>query len=117
MNDVYEGQRVFNCSTTFDYYVLQNIDSYTETLINDYKNIEYKYSLKNKQFIPNHSIKEINKYIDFDNENGFIYTRSSYGADKEWISKIKTDEHEYPCVYSINKNNDISLRYSNTNTK
>jgi len=33
------------------------------------------------------------------------------------MSKIKTDEHKYPCVYSINKNNDISLRYSNTNTK
>jgi hypothetical protein len=117
MNDVCKGQRVFNCSTTFDYYVLQNIESYTETLINDYKNREYKYSLKNKQFIPNHSINEINEYLDFNNENGLIKDRSTYGTDKKWMSKIKTDEHKYPCVYSINKNNDISLRYSNTNTK
>jgi hypothetical protein len=117
MNTVNEGKRVFNCSTTFDYYVLQNTESYTETLINDYNNKEYKYNLKNNTFIPNHSIKEINEYIDFDSENGLIKDRSLYGTEKKWMSKIKTDEFRYPCIYSINKNNEKSLRYSNTNTK
>jgi hypothetical protein len=117
MNDVIEGQKVFKCSTTFDYYLLHNTKCYKQTLINDYKNIEYRFDMKNSRFIPNHSIREVYKYIDFNNDNGIVYTRSSYGADKNWLSKKKDNEFKYPCVYSINKNNEISLMYSNTNTK
>jgi hypothetical protein len=117
MNSVSEGQRIFNCSTTFDYYVLQNIECHTKTLINDYNNKKYKYSLQNKKFIPNHSIKEINKYFDFDNMNGLINDQSSYEPRKKWMSKNRDEDFKYPCVYSINKKNEISFRYSNTNTK
>jgi hypothetical protein len=31
------------------------------------------------------------------------------------VSKIKNDEFKYPVVYTINKSNVLSLRYSNTN--
>jgi len=115
MNDVNEGQKVFGCSTTFDYYVLQNMDTCMDTVINDYKNDEYQYNLKDIRFIPNHSIELVNKYIDYSNENGLIYSRSSYGADKKWLNKKKHDEFKYPCIYSINKSNELSLMYSNTN--
>jgi len=117
MNDVNEGQKVFKCSTTFDYYVLQNTEPFQETIINDYKNKEYSFDLKNMRFISNHSILDINQYLDYKNENGIINDRSNYGADKKWMSKEKTEEFKYPCVYSINKKNELSLRYSNTNTK
>ena len=117
MNDVNKGLEIFGCSTTFDYYLLQNTDITKKTIINDYKNNEYLYNLSNVRFIPNHSIEHVNKYIDYNNENGLVYTRSSYGADKSWILKEKTDKYKYPCVYTINKNNELSLLYSNTNTK
>jgi len=117
MNDVNEGRKVFGCSTTFDYYVLQNAYPFKESIINDYKNKEYSFDLKNIVFIPNHSILDITNYLDYKNENGIIYNRSNYGSDKKWMSKEKTEEFKYPCVYTINKNNELSLRYSNTNTK
>jgi hypothetical protein len=117
MNDVDDGQKVFDASTTFDYYVLQNTEPFQETNINDYKNKEYSIDLKNMRFITNHSILDITKYLDYKNENGLIKDRSTYGTDRKWVSKIKTEEFKYPCVYSINKNNELSLRYSNTNTK
>ena len=49
---------------------------------------------------------------DFLNVN---YYRSNYGVDKKWISKIKSEEFKFPIVYTINKFNVLSLRYSNTN--
>jgi hypothetical protein len=117
MNDVNEGRKVFGCSTTFDYYVLQNAYPFKESIINDYKNKEYSFDLKNIVFIPNHSILDITNYLDYKNENGIISDQNSYEPRKKWMSKEKTEEFKYPCVYTINKNNELSLRYSNTNTK
>lgn len=117
MNNVNEGRKVFRCSTTYDYYVLQNTDTFKKTLINDYKNKEYTYNLKNVKFIPNHSIPDIEKYLDYDNTDGLILDRSIYETRKKWISKLKTEEFKYPCIYTINKQNELSLFYSNTNNK
>jgi hypothetical protein len=117
MNDVNEGQKVFGCSTTFDYYVLQNTEPFQETIINDYKNKEYSFDLKNMRFIPNHSILDINQYLDYKNENGIIADKSTYETRRKWVSKTKTEEFKYPCVYSIKKSNELSLRYSSINTK
>jgi hypothetical protein len=117
MNDVNEGVHVFRCSTTFDYYVLQNCDVHKDTLVNDYKNNEYNYNLSNMKFVPNHSIVQVNKYIDYSDKHGIIKDRSIYGTEKKWMSKTKNEIFKYPCVYSINKNNEISFRYSNVNDK
>ena len=117
INSVTEGQKVFKCSTTFDYYILQNIKTFKETIINDYKNNEYSFDLKNMRFISNHSILKINKYLDYNNENGIIADKNSYETRKKWMSKTETEEFKFPCIYSINKKNELSLRYSNINTK
>jgi len=117
MNSVNEGQKVFGCSTTFDYYVLKNKSYSEETIINDYKNKEYSYNLTNVKFIPNHSINLVNEFIDYSNEDGLIKDRSIYGTEKKWVSKIKSDIFKYPCIYSINKSNELSLRWSSKNDK
>lgn len=117
MNNVTNGQKIFKCSTTFDYYLLKNINVYTTTIINDYKNNEYNYNLKNIKFIPNHSILDVVKYINYKHENGIIKDRSSYGTEKKWISKKYNEEYKYPCIYTINKNNELTLRYSSVNNK
>jgi hypothetical protein len=44
------------------------------------------------------------------------YYRSNYGADKSWVAGKMDEIFQYPVVYSINKNNDLSLKYSNKNT-
>jgi hypothetical protein len=117
MNSVDVGQSIFGCSTTFDYYLLQNKIPAHVTVINDYHGVEYSYDLKDVRFIPNHSILLVNEYLDYKNEHGIIYNRTNYGADKKWMSKVNNNEFKYPCIYSINKKNELSLRYSNTNMK
>ena len=68
------------------------------------------------KFIPNKMFDTIQKMIDTKGINLDInYYRSNYGADKKWVSKDKTEEFKYPVVYTINKSNVLSLRYSNTN--
>jgi tRNA G10 N-methylase Trm11 len=118
MNSVIEGKKVFNCSTTFDYYVMENTVIYTETLINDYKNVEYSYNLKEVKFIPNHNLDDVYKLIDDTvDDNGFMNDQSSYEVRKKWMSKKETNEFKYPCVYSINSKNVISIRWSKLNDK
>jgi hypothetical protein len=45
-----------------------------------------------------------------------LYSRSAYGTDKNHMSKVRTDEHIYPCVSNVTKSEDIKLLYSSINT-
>jgi len=115
MNDVKEGMRQFKCNTDFDWYIIKNCSEQVETIINDYKNNITKYNLRNVEFIPNWNLEFVYKLIG--NPTKIIYSRSNYGADKEWMRKEKNEEYKYPCVYSIGKNNNVNFRWSNTNEK
>ena len=44
-----------------------------------------------------------------------LYSRSSYGSDKKNMLKNRTEEHIYPCVYSVLKDGTINYMYSSTN--
>ena len=68
------------------------------------------------KFIPNHSFNKVYGLIDIVDDNGFI-SDSSYEYRKNWTSNIQTDEHKYPCVYSINVKNIISKKWSSCNDK
>ena len=130
MNDVKKGLALFKASTDYDYYLLENKDVYKETIINDYQDKEYSYLINDSlKFIPNHSFKDVFKIISKTKErdNGFIYSRSAYATEKDHVlSKIKKETYEdytkraikdgfkYPCVYSINAKNIVSLRWSST---
>ena len=63
--------------------------------------------------------EDIRLLINNNNSNSLDvnYYRSNYGADKKWVSNNKDDDFKYPVVYSINKVNKISLKYSNINNK
>ena len=43
-----------------------------------------------------------------------IYSRSAYGSDKKWISKIKNDEYKYNVIHSTTK---AGCKYLYSNTK
>jgi hypothetical protein len=80
-------------------------------VINDYKNIEYEFMLKNYlKFIPNHSIIDTKC-----NDNGFMNDQSSYEPQKKWMSNIECSKFKYPCVYTINSNNEILKKWSSIN--
>jgi hypothetical protein len=117
MNNVKCGLDIFYCSTDFDYYLLENKPVYKKTIINDYHNKQYEILIDNNiSFIPNHSINEVYDLIKIDDENNFINDQSSYEPRKKWMNKNKTEEHIYPCIYSINSKNQLSLKWSKINT-
>jgi len=120
-----DGSKTFNAGTAYDWYVLKNVKSTNyETIIKGQDNIINKINLTEWNFIPNMMFEEIKKLMNNDvgknldvnrgklNVNKY---RSNYGPDKKWISKEKSEEFRYPVIYSINKNNELSLKYSNTN--
>lgn len=115
MNDVKAGEKMFGCSTTYDWYVLRKSPPRIETTIRDYNNQTYKTSLKDVRFIPNHSLKEVYQLLDEGNSCGFICDQSSYEPRKTWMSTTKCTKYKYPCIYTINVKNDITLRFSSIN--
>ena len=116
MNNLKKGLEIFNCSTDYDYYLLENINIYKNTIINDYLNITLSIDLKNKRFIPNHSIEDVYLIIDYEIKDIFMYDRSKYGTEYNHVSKTENDIYKYPCIYTINKNNVKTLRWSSINT-
>jgi hypothetical protein len=92
-------------------------------VINDF----YNYLIKLPKFVATNEkfrnaskmkINEIKEILAKPHENTLDvhYYRSNYGADKTWVAGIKNETFKYPVVYSINKNNELSLKYSLKNT-
>tara|TARA_R110000796_G_scaffold145303_1_gene261948 strand:+ start:584 stop:1855 length:1272 start_codon:yes stop_codon:yes gene_type:complete len=119
IHNVEDGIKTFKCSTTYDWYILEKKKKYTNTIIKDEENKINHIDISNWSFIPNKMFDKIQKITEINNNSTLDvnYYRSNYGADKKWVSKIKNDEFKYPVVYTINKSNVLSLRYSNTNKK
>ena len=117
IHNVEDGIKTFKCSTTYDWYILEKKEKYKNTKIKDEENKINNIDINNWSFIPNKMFDKIQKITEINNNNTLDvnYYRSNYGADKKWVSKIKNDEFKYPVVYTINKSNVLSLRYSNTN--
>ena len=116
MNNVKNGLEIFKCATDFDYYLLEKNKVYKNTIINDYKNNIYEYKIDNNiKFIPNHSINEVMKLIDKNESCNFLNSKSVYETRKKWMSNNKIDEYKYPCIYSINSKNELSLKWSSRN--
>jgi hypothetical protein len=67
-------------------------------------------------FIPNGKFSEfINLMAKKDEECvNVLYSRSAYGTDKPNMLREKNDEFNNPCVYTITKEGNINLFYSNT---
>lgn len=118
MNSIKDGQNVFGCATNYDYYILQKCQPYKDTVVVDYNNKTFKADIMSMKFIPNHSFEEVKELIDVDKTTmSFVCDKSTYETRKKWVSKEKTQEYRYPCVYSIDKKNEINTRWSSTNEK
>jgi len=118
MNSIKKGIEIFNASTDYDWYLIVNKEVYKKTIIDDYKNNKYEYTINNElKFIPNHSLNEIYNLINIVDDNNFINDQSSYEPRKRWMNKEKTDEFKYPCVYTINGKNVITNKWSKINNK
>jgi hypothetical protein len=75
--------------------------------------------IKELPIIPNCLIEKVLKILAKDGEETveILYSRSFYGADKNWVKTENDETFKYPCVYSINTKNELSLKYSSVNNK
>lgn len=100
-----DGMKTFNAGTRYDFYLLENCDIYTETLIKDEDGDESFVNLKNYRFIPNKKIDVFNKLISSENDETckIIFNRTNYGSDRDYVNPIEDDIHCYKLVHSTPK--------------
>jgi hypothetical protein len=118
IHNSFDGNKIFNCGTRYDWYIIENIDNYKLTIIKDEIGEIYNINIKNINFIPNKLFNEVFKLISKNKEKLDVYRyRSNYGTDKTWISDVKTSIYKYPVINTIDKLNRLTLKYSSTNKK
>ena len=118
IHDERDGQRVFKCNTRYDWYVMHNVPYTKKTTIMCQDGVMTKQNLLEWSFIPNRAydrLKELMSDKDEDKIN-LIYSESAYEGRKSWMSKVQSDDHIYPCVYTINVANQPTLFWSSKNT-
>jgi len=106
IHDTKDGMKYFHCGTRYDWYILQkNINNNNKTKIIDQNNVLYEINLNKYNWLANSELELIDKLIANENEEKckVLYSRSNYGADKKWISKIENKEFKYPVVHSTPK--------------
>ncbi len=112
-----DGMNTFKCGTRYDWYILQkNKNENHKTKIIDQNNISYEINLNKYNWLANCDLELIDKLIANENEENcqILYSRSNYGSDKKWVSKIETIEYKYPLIHSTPKNG-IRYYYSSRN--
>ena len=110
-----DGLKTFSSETRYDWYVLKNemVDN-TKTIIKFQDGTTNTINVNGLEFIPNGEYEKIMSMIAKNGEKNVdvIYERSLYGTDKKHMSKTKTGEYKYPCVYTVNSKSEPSFFYS-----
>ena len=111
-----DGLKTFHCNTRYDWYVLENRTCYKETTVTAQDGKIYKINLSTMSFIPNSMFEEIRGWTSGDSKLTILNERSAYGHDKKHMSKVKSNTHAHPAVYSVNRQNTPTLHYSSITT-
>lgn len=115
-----DGMNTFGAETRYDYYILQNMVNDGEETVVRFQDGEIKNIIIDKmEFIPNGGIDLLNRLIAKDGEETveMIHSYSDYETRKRWMSKIQTDEFNYPVVYTVDYLSQPTFYYSSTNQK
>jgi hypothetical protein len=118
IHGIKDGQKVFNCGTRYDWYLIEKINQYKNTIILDEDGKQNEINLSELSWLPNSNILEINKIlVKNDGERcPIIQSMSAYEPRKKWMSSIKSQEFKYPCVHSTPKAG-IRYMYSKVNDR
>jgi hypothetical protein len=112
-----DGIAIFKAETRYDWYVIQNNNNYTTTEIKFEDCKTMNINIRKLEFIPNGQYDLVQKLLaeEGDEKCHVLHSESLYEIRKKWMSKEKTDEYKYPCVYTINSKSEIKHRYSSKN--
>lgn len=110
-----DGIKTFGSETRYDWYVLKNVrvDS-TNTIIKFQDGNTNTINVNGLKFIPNGEYEKIMSMIVKEGEENVdvIHDYSLYETRKSWMSRTKTKECSYPCVYTVNSKSEITYYYS-----
>jgi hypothetical protein len=114
IHNVADGITTFKATTRYDWYVLQNTSIYRATTIKFEDGVCMDVDVRQLAFIPNAQFVDIYKLFaaGTDVVCNVLYSRSGYGSDKKWVSRVKTNEFIYPCIYTISSKSELKLLYS-----
>ena len=110
-----DGMKTFTSETRYDWYVLQNeIVDNTNTIIKFQDGTTNTINVNGLEFIPNGEYEKIMSMIAKNGEENVevIHDYSLYETRKSWMSRTKTEEYKYPCVYTVNSKSEPSFFYS-----
>ena len=112
-----DGIATFKAETRYDWYVIQNNNNYTTTKIKFEDCNTMNINIRELEFIPNGQYDLVQKLLakEDDEKCEVLHSESLYEIRKKWMSKEKSDEYKYPCVYTINSKSQIKHRYSSKN--
>jgi hypothetical protein len=115
IHNAQDGKKIFNCSTRYDWYILQKSTKDIQTKIKCEDGTIVMRHLKDAKFIANKHLDLIDKLCESNDKLQIFRYRGLYGSDKKHVMKEKNDEYIYPLVYTINKHDEKTLYYTNTN--
>lgn len=115
LHNTADGQKTFNSSTRYDWYIVknENRDESTIPIIKDEDGIENTMNIYNLPFIPNSNFNKINSLLSVGQNKCNVFHKYSYQQVK--TSKDKTSTHTIPVVFKIKKGEGI-IDWSDTNT-
>lgn len=118
MHGVKDGQKIFGCGTRYDWYVLNKGARQNLTTLCDEKQVVVDVNLQNYNWLPNHSIEEINRLLCENDEEAcpILYNRVDYDPVRKWVSAVATDIHKYKVVHSTTQKG-TRFVYTSDNTK
>jgi len=119
IHGIKDGQKVFNCGTRYDWYLIEKRKQSKNTIVVDDDGKKNEIDLTILNWLPNSNILEINKILATkdDEKCPIMYDRTAYGADKkERMSSIKGQDFKYICVHSTPKSG-IRYMYSKVNDR
>ena len=117
IHDEADGVKIFNCNTRYDWYLINKVPYYKNSEIKtQLGEIVFK-DLSKMNFIPNYNYDFIDKLVNGVEKINILHSESSYEVRKKWMSHTNNEEYKYPCVYSINRKNDVKFKWSSLNSK
>jgi hypothetical protein len=115
-----DGQKVFKCGTSFDWYLLENSPRSTKTIVVGEDGAQSEIDMGEWSFLPNMMHEYVRDLMTTDATDRLDITRdrSVYPTEKKGlVSKDQTETFCYPLINSIKKSGVIDYRYTCDNTK
>jgi hypothetical protein len=113
-----DGLKTFNCATRYDWYILQNTKNKDgKVVVKDEDGKSSSIKISEWAFLPNSEYDIFEKILSKDDNKCEVMYSYECDVRKTWMSKEKTDDFKYPCVYMMTKSTPLSLFWSNNNQK